>query len=88
MTVKCSELRQIEPAMQCCYVRNGQVSQQWEMQIIRMKMNDIKISCELRNLIKHHALIHQPFLLRHIKALASADCGNKLSFRNRITRCE
>ena len=66
LVVKRSQVRQIEPAVKGCDMRNSQESGDWKMQVINVKMDDIKFVRALRYLVQQQdvvcQLIHAAFI--------------------------
>ncbi len=66
MVVKRSKVRDIEPAVQGCDVRNPQESRDWKMQIIDVEMDHIEFVRALRYVLQQQnvvcKLIHAAFI--------------------------
>src|SRR5439155_17078309 len=66
MVVKRSKVRDIEPAVQGCDMRNPQESRNWKMQIIDVEMDHIEFVRALRYLFQQQDVVRKLILVELI----------------------
>src|SRR6266496_1470315 len=88
LVVKRSEVRDIEPAVQGCDVRNPQESRDWKMQVIDVEMDHIEFARALRYLLQQHDVVRNLIHAAFIQSKRAAAYGNKPGCGHRIATCE
>ena len=58
--VKRNQIRKIEPAVQCGYMRYLLTTAQGKVQVISMKMDDVELRSALHDVFQHQHVVRQP----------------------------